>query len=363
MSKDAHLFFLKIQFLFRFFLYNFLMKFKNLFLMIVLLGSLLSSTWYMASHKEIIDTDPCEVESSSLIYLAVNETYDIEGGDLETDDESVVSVEEGRIVALSAGKAQVRQDCHTYIVYVSDLYTAAYLNMEKDYLPENRYTDEENKYLDRVLEYLIEEAGYRSRAAAVEAARFLTLRFPYKLNYFYENGRLEEDHYDVDGEGRYYHKGLYLSPYKQRAISQDEEAQYWGSEIYEWETDTYSPNGLDCSGFITWALYNAGYDCGDIGAGPAPNVFDLSDLGEKRRITAESLDEIRNGDLLSANGHIAMLIGMKDGEYYVAESNYGIDVRVISYTKEELIRTSFTHWVDMDEFYGHNDGKMNLFWE
>ena len=339
------------------------MKFKNLFLMIVLLGSLLSSTWYMASHKETIDTDPCEVESSSLIYLAVNETYDIEGGDLETDDESVVSVEEGRIVALSAGKAQVRQDCHTYIVYVSDLYTAAYLNMEKDYLPENRYTDEENKYLDRVLEYLIEEAGYRSRAAAVEAARFLTLRFPYKLNYFYENGRLEEDHYDVDGEGRYYHKGLYLSPYKQRAISQDEEAQYWGSEIYEWETDTYSPNGLDCSGFITWALYNAGYDCGDIGAGPSQDVLDLTDLGSMVYIDEVDLGEVRCGDLVGLDGHIGMIIGMDEDRIYIAESYWVNDLQVRIYDYDEFIEDSeWEYVVRMDSYY-LNDGNYTDMWE
>ena len=27
------------------------------------------------------------------------------------------------------------------------------------------------------------------------------------------------------------------------------------------------PNGLDCSGFVTWSLYNSGLDVGDIGAG------------------------------------------------------------------------------------------------
>ena len=55
-------------------------------------------------------------------------------------------------------------------------------------------------------------------------------------------------------------------------------------------------------------------------------------------------------------------IGIKDGEYYIAESDSLIDVRVQIANKDKLIASAFNYWVDMDEFYGYNDGKMNKFW-
>ena len=342
--------------------YNGDMKFRNLILMILLLGSMLYSTWYLASRKEVIETAACEIESSSKAYLAVGESHLFEAEEYEISDPSIVSVAEGRVRALSPGTVQIVSGCHTYEFDVSDLYTAAVIDMEKDYLPEDRYTDEENLYLDEVLSYLIEKAGYRSRAGAVEAARFLTLRFRYKLNYFYENGRLEEDHYDIDGEGRYYHKGLYLSPFKQKMISEDEEAQYWGSPIYEWETASYTPNGLDCSGFITWALYNAGYDCGDIGAGPTEDVYDLTDLGELVWIDEVDLGEVRCGDLVGLDGHIGMIIGMDEDNIYIAESYWVNDLQVRIYDYAEFIEESEWEYVIRMDSYYKNDGNYTDMW-
>ena len=181
------------------------------------------------------------------------------------------------------------------------------------------------------------------------------------MNYFNENGRLPY----CDGEGRYYHEGLYLNEYKaekEGIVRTVRGPQPWGCPIFSIPYGSAQRNSLDCSGFVSWCLVNAGFDPGDIGAGPAPSVFDLSDLGEKHLITAESLDEVKIGDLFSANGHIAILIGIKDGEYYIAESDSLIDVRVQIADKDKLIASAFNYWVDMDEFYGYNDGKMNKFW-
>lgn len=84
-------------------------------------------------------------------------------------------------------------------------------NEDKGYLPCEEYTLEESKLLDEILAYRINEAGYGTRAGAVAAARFLTLEFPYRIAYYWETGRLNNTGKDyVDGEGRYYHKGLYL---------------------------------------------------------------------------------------------------------------------------------------------------------
>ena len=54
--------------------------------------------------------------------------------------------------------------------------------------PLQAYTIEGYELFDE-LENKINNTGYKTRAGVVEAARFLTLNLPYKINYFYENGR------------------------------------------------------------------------------------------------------------------------------------------------------------------------------
>lgn len=321
-----------------------------------------------ASRKPVVEEEPvikkpvekaCEVKEHYKVYLGIDEVYVLDDTGYLSDDSEIVSVKTNRVTGHKVGKTVLKKDCNTYEVEVTDLITAPYMSDEKDPLPCGRYTKEENDFLDEILKTKIAERGYGTRAGVVQAARFLVLQFPYHMNYFNENGRLPY----CDGEGRYYHEGLYLNEYKTADISKSVAGAHpWGCSIFCYPRGRNLNNSLDCSGFVSWAILNGGFDPGDIGAGPAPNVFDLSDLGEKHRITMESLDEIKIGDLLSANGHIAMLIGIKDGEYYIAESNWGVDVRVINYTKEKLIASIFKNWVDMDEFYGHNDGKMNQFW-
>ena len=91
----------------------------------------------------------------------------------------------------------------------------------------------------------------------VEAARFLTLHFPYKIEYFYENGRLGTN--GIDGEGRYYHKGLYLNSSKYSTISKSKNGpKVWGCSLYSTPVKRNDNNGLDCSGFVSWALLNGG---------------------------------------------------------------------------------------------------------
>ena len=302
----------------------------------------------------------CDVKEHYKVYLGIDEVYVLDDIGYLSDDETIASVKTNRVTGHKVGKTVLKKDCNTYEVEVTNLITAPYISADKELLPCGRYTKEENDYLDKILKTKIAERGYGTRAAVVQAARFLVLQFPYHMNYFNENGRLPY----VDGEGRYYHEGLYLSKDRTDSITRKSSGpNTWGCPIYCYSRGIYLKNSMDCSGFVSWAMYNGGFDPGDLGAGPKPNVHDLSDLGEKRRITIGSLDEIKNGDLLSANGHIGILIGIKDGIYYIAESNYDIDVRAIGYTKEELMKTIFTHWVDMDEFYGYNDGKMNQYWE
>lgn len=292
----------------------------------------------------------------------------------------VVTVENGKVTGVSDGTAVVSGTTGDEVVdqvevIVTSLATAMPQSFpfEKSFLECEQYTSEEALLLDQYLENRIARVGYQTRAGVVEAARFLTLSFPYRISYFFENGRLDpHDGWKVDAEGRYYHKGLYLSKEKYDSITpvMDGPAM-WGCNLINRDDSSDDfvlfgryPNGLDCSGFVSWVLLNGGFDVGDVGAGDSPYYDDdLSDLGEYLPVTYESLSsgKVKVGDLIGIWGHAAIIVGMDDTHFYVAESNTQFKGVVLNtYTWKELVN-SFTFIRMMDSVY-KDDGKLTNLW-
>ncbi len=300
-----------------------------------------------------------------------------------TTDNDNISIEENKIKGIKKGegtvKINVASSTKEIKVVVTDLLVMTPNNYDKNksLLTCKKYSKEDNDVIDKVLEYKINEVGYQTRAAAVEAARFLTLNFPYKINYFAENGRLTSKP-TVDGEGRYYHKGLYL--HESRFSNIDLSLKMngpapWGCNIYSYVHKSATSNGLDCSGFVTWVLVQGGFNPGDIGAGVTNGKQDLTDLGPKERVsTSLNNKTLKVGDLLSGDGetynaytggHIAILVGIKNDHYYVAEELWAGPSRALGavieeYTKADFIK--FFYWrIDMNSFY-KEDGKLTDYW-
>lgn len=293
-----------------------------------------------------------------------------------TKNEDVINIVNNKIVALKPGKAEVYTPTSNDIleVIVTDLIKKPEIKgTNKSLVPCGIYTADDNILLDKLLELRIESAGYKTRAGVVAAARFLTLEFPYKIPYFYENGRVHKSGVNyVDGEGRYYHKGLYLNKYKFKDIvAKFSGPQIWGCPLNNWEdAPEYNyvygeakPNGLDCSGFVAWVLFNGGYNPGDIGAGESSYPYQMTDLGEYTKLTHEVIasNKIKVGDLFNYWGHIAIIIGMDENNFYVAESlpNFG-GVIAKSY-KKNTVNNTFIHVVLMDNYY-QNDGNYTEMW-
>lgn len=321
------------------------------------------------SKPEVVDPEPviepepipCEVVEHNKVYLAIDEEYLLDQEGYVSENENIVKVVGNKVKGKGIGSTRVIKDCNSYEIEVTDMITAPYLSEEKQQLPCGRYSEEENEYLDAVLKSKIENAGYKTRAGAVEAGRFLLLQFPYHMAYFSENGRLPY----CDAEGRYYHEGLYLNTYKvekENITAIINGPAEWGCKIMSNPAKIEQINSLDCSGFVTWCLVNGGFDPGDIGAGIS-SAYDYSDIGPQHKITMESLDEVKPGDLFGEDGHISILLGIKDGIYYIGESNLGIDIRIRVSTKQELIDSNFYAWIDMEEFYNHQDGNLTNYWE
>ena len=350
-------------------------------------------------NKKTINLNPEQdqvldfITSESKIYMIIGDKKEItltidEFGNPDTtatfisDDENIVKTNNNILEAVGNGTTKVHITVGNITkeieVVSTNLIGKPVLTREKAFLPCNVYSAEDNKIIDEFLAYRINEAGYQTRGAVVAAARFLTLEFPYRIDYFWENGRLNNTTGgpSADGEGRYYHKGLYLNSSKFNELDQSK-IRYgpatWGCPLTNWEDDPYYgfypgvkvANGLDCSGFVTWVLYNAGFDPKDVGAGDTPGVEgELSDLGEHIPLTMELLQSntLKPGDFIGADGHAALIGGFKDGIVYVAQSlNYGMEMK--PYTYSELLDTAWLSYViRMDDYYGE-EGIYTDYWE
>lgn len=332
------------------------------------------------------------------VYVAKNGTYSLTSklekiGNIDTKvkwtsaDESIATIDEnGKIKGVKAGTtkitATIENTTDEVEVMVTDLIVPMpkNFNNNKSYLSCGKYSEAQNDLLDAILKDRIEDAGYKTRAGVVAAARFLALEFPYKIRYFSENGR--ETTNGVQGEGRYYNVGLYL--HKSRFVNIKKPMMgkaTWGCSLYSRPSKGYRSNGVDCSGYITWVLLNGGFDVKDVGAGVSAGVLDLTDYGKKTRFTDEvkNSGKIKIGDLLSsegpAGGHIAMIVGEDDNYYYVTESLWtppNVSVTIIAYPKTSAIKkkTGSTravvndryYWVMLMDDYYKEDGNLTKHW-
>ncbi len=294
----------------------------------------------------------------------------------KSDDENIATVDSnGMITAISNGRTNITASVKDKSVSIEVISTNLIIkrpktfNNKKKYLTCDNYSKEENDLLDEILKDRINTVGYKTRAATVEAARFLTLEFPYKIRYFSENGRLTYPS-KIDGEGRYYHEGLYLHKSRFKSLARSSQGpKTWGCKMYSRPSHGTRRNGLDCSGFISWVMLNGGFDVGDLGAGVSSGVKDLTDIGKKTRFTSSLIknNKVKVGDLLSSSGssggHIAIIVGEDDKNYYVAESlwyNPYIGVVIVPYSKTKIFNRYY--WIMlMDDFY-KNDGNLTKMW-
>ncbi|MEG1384779.1 MAG: Ig-like domain-containing protein [Oscillospiraceae bacterium] len=348
-------------------------------------------------NASLPDEDPIELEkivsisvNKDMVYLALNghETLSAElfvlGSKDETvtwtsSDPSVATVQDGLVSAISAGNATVTAssvDGQTdeVSVLVTELIGSPNINTgSKPLLVGTPYTDEEAHLLDRILADMVQSAGYGTRAGTVAAARFLSLQFKYRVPYFFENGRLNPHNGRprCDGEGRYYHQGLFLCKCKYDDL---DPVRYgpamWGhplmnfEEKYAFKKNQKYPNGLDCSGFVTWCLINGGSDVGDMGAGEEYGNNDLCDLGEKIYLSAAVLksDRIRVGDLIASDGHMAIIIGLEENRIYIAESLF-TSVRVTNFPRNYSVIASglYDYVIPMEDIYNGDGNLTDMF--
>lgn len=351
------------------------------------------------------EVDHFDIELISDIYPAYPIGYelnvllsDIDGIVISSSNENVAKIINNQVVTKGKGTttitASINDDSKSIDITVTDLYTLPDEDSEsKSILTTTICTTQEAQMLDEILERKINEAGYGTRAGVVAAARFLILEFPYRIAYFSESGRLDTTITDKvsDGEGRYYHKGLYLSEDKYDDIQASIYGpKYWGLYFKDDTTDDHSqdaeylqgllqtsdigtdlylmkrPNGLDCSGFVSWCYLNGGFDLGDMGAG-GPDTYGTAQLGERVNITDELLqsDRIKCGDIAGFAGHDGIVIGVDENYIWIAD-NLITGTKVARYERNvesfnALGEDSFKYFNLMDDVY-KEDGNYTNMW-
>lgn len=296
--------------------------------------------------------------------------------EIKSEDENIVKIENDCLIGVEDGETNVTisdnyGNSEVIDVQVTSLITLPQINNRKPFIKNMQYTQEEAEILDEYLFYQIDEAGYKTRAGVVAAARFLSLELEYRIPYFVENGRLTHFNHQrpyCDGEGRYFHRGLYLSKDKFADIEKSVAGPaMWGAYIREWSEDNgVIRNGLDCSGFVCWCLINGGFDqLGDIGGGLSEGLPTLSDYGVSQRITMDLLEsgKVKAGDPIGYDGHIGIIIGVDDEHVYVADTlHHHLGLIVTKYTYRELVYSDFTHIYDYTEVYGGEEGNYTNMW-
>lgn len=168
----------------------------------------------------------------------------------------------------------------------------------------------------------VEKAGYGTRAGVVAAAVTLIAElgnnYNVKVPYYWGGG-----HYDgvVDG-----------------ALG------YWGSTQCHTYANGQSYNycGLDCSGFVPWAIKNGGFNIAQMLAG------DFQNLSGAQRVSLRNDAVLEPGDLLESSGHIVLVVGVEEGNYICAEASG--NAAGVLFTRRPF--NSSGYWgVKMDGFY------------
>ena len=193
------------------------------------------------------------------------------------------------------------------------------IDNSKSYIT-SEYPDEYVNKLNNFLESKIKVSKYGSRAATVEAARFLSLGLKNKISF-------------VNG-GKYFEKGI---------------NKYWSSD------------GLDSSGFVSWALLNGGAKINrDL------NIKELVSNNVTGSIKIDNefykyFDKIQVGDFAYKDSKIGIIIGKKDGIFYVAEANIDSGIIVTEIKSLGISDSDYTHIYFANDYY-QETGNLTSMW-
>lgn len=179
-----------------------------------------------------------------------------------------------------------------------------------------------------LIESNVKKAGYGTRAGVVAAAVTLIAElgnnYQVKIPYYWGGGH-------------------------ESAIN-DYAKGNWGSTACHTYANGQSYNycGLDCSGFVPWAIHNGGY-----GMSWAMLAGEFQNISGAQRVSLSNSAVLQAGDLLESSGHIVLVVGVDEsaGQYICAEAS-GNSSGVL-FTRRDFASSGY--WgVKMDGYYDNS---------
>ena len=208
-----------------------------------------------------------------------------------------------------------------------NIYSQAEISLERDFIIESKglrnvYKEQFNsnkeitpgydaEYYQKILDSLLNNTK-GTRAKSTAAAIFLATSFPH-LPYFWGGG----------------HESISIGVDPSWGIEKTVTAG--GHET----TGTKQPNSLDCSGYVSWALKNGGYDI------DSPMVTtELEKLGTTKPLKGANPETIKNGDFGYMDGHIGMVVNVEDNKVTIAHcsgSGNGMNLTTMDVTTGTVV--------------------------
>ena len=195
------------------------------------------------------------------------------------------------------------------------------LNQALDVFLESRGSNLEE--FNNLIASNVEDSGYGTRAGVVASAVTLIAElgdnYNVKIPYFWGGGH--------------------------GTISEGAESNWGSGRCFTTANGhAYTLCGLDCSGFVTWAIYNGGYNITPLTTGSFQN------LPGAEHVTLQDSAILEPGDLLESNSHVVLVVGVdEDNNEYICAEASGRTTGVL-FTRRAFTRSGY--WgVKMDGFY------------
>ena len=188
----------------------------------------------------------------------------------------------------------------------------------------------------------VRSAGYKTREGVVAAALYLSSHIDVHIPYFWSGGH----NHNYNGYQDYGENFMGV-PDKWGC---DVKMAFGGTSAQK--DGQYYPFGIDCSGFISWAILNGGYYTGGnqsvIISTKSPPSTSLKGINVEVVSSGNAKGKIKPGDVAHKSGHVGMVVEVSSDSYKVAEAASYKSGLVI---KEYKYGSNFDHIILMDNFY------------
>ena len=199
----------------------------------------------------------------------------------------------------------------------------------------------------------VRTAGLKTREGVVAATLYLSSHINVRIPYFWSGGHGHtyttdnaSERYEDFGDNFIGVSNRWGCNYKM--IGRGTDKQKPGS---------YYPFGMDCSGFVNWAIMNGGYYTGTGKQSAVPSTDNtpstsLDGISVTPIEASLAKGKAKPGDIAFKSGHVAMIVEVSENGYKVAEEK-GADYGLVVSKDYINFGDTFTHIILMDNFYAN----------